>query len=92
MKKNIGIVFGGNSVEHEISILSFIQAMHAIDTEKYEVLPIYLTKTGSFGWGRILCLKTFQRNLNIMGLLFIKKRGAIHKRHRLYAVQVPKEA
>lgn len=51
MVTRIGIIFGGNSVEHEISILSAIQANHAIDKEKYEVYNIYLTKDGSFWVG-----------------------------------------
>lgn len=44
MKTKIGIFFGGNSVEHEVSIISALQAYHAIDHEKYDVLPIYITK------------------------------------------------
>ncbi len=80
MKKNIGIVFGGNSVEHEISILSFIQAMHAIDTEKYEVLPIYLTKTGEFWVGPNFCvLKTFQKKkFKHYRIAFHKKNGELY--------------
>lgn len=62
MRKRIGIIFGGNSVEHEISILSFIQISHAINREQYEILPIYLTKTGSFWVGPHFDeLKTFQK-------------------------------
>ncbi|MFV0288235.1 MAG: hypothetical protein ACK5HR_02110 [Mycoplasmatales bacterium] len=48
MKKNIGIIFGGNSVEHEISIITAIQAIENMDQEKYEVIPIYLTKNNKF--------------------------------------------
>lgn len=48
MKKRIGIVFGGSSVEHEISILSAIQAIHAVDKEKYDLYIIYQTKENSF--------------------------------------------
>lgn len=44
MKLNIGVIFGGKSVEHEISIITAIQAMDNIDKEKYEVIPIYITK------------------------------------------------
>lgn len=44
MKTKIGIFFGGNSVEHEVSIISALQAYHAIDHEKYDVIPIYITK------------------------------------------------
>lgn len=44
MKLNIGVLFGGKSVEHEISVITALQAMDNIDTEKYEIIPIYITK------------------------------------------------
>lgn len=44
MKVKIGVIFGGKSVEHEVSIISGIQAVNNIDKEKYDVIPIYLTK------------------------------------------------
>lgn len=44
MKLNIGVIFGGKSVEHEISVITALQAMDNIDTEKYEIIPIYITK------------------------------------------------
>lgn len=46
MKTNIGVFFGGRSTEHEISVISASQAMAAIDREKYDVTPIYITKQG----------------------------------------------
>ena len=44
MKLKIGVIFGGKSLEHEISIITALQAMENIDTDKYEVVPIYITK------------------------------------------------
>ena len=44
MKLKIGVIFGGNSLEHEISILTAIQAMDNLDEEKYEIIPIYIAK------------------------------------------------
>lgn len=44
MKLSIGVIFGGNSLEHELSILTAVQAMDNIDKERYEVIPIYITK------------------------------------------------
>ena len=46
MKTNIGVIFGGRSTEHEISVISASQAMAAIDREKYDVTPIYITNPG----------------------------------------------
>ena len=44
MKLNIGVIFGGKSLEHELSILTGLQVMDNIDKERYEVVPIYITK------------------------------------------------
>lgn len=54
MKTNIGVFFGGRSTEHEISVISASQAMHAIDREKYDVTPIYITKSGKWYTGDAL--------------------------------------
>ena len=44
MKIKVALMFGGKSVEHEVSVISGIQAFLAMDTEKYDVFPVYLTK------------------------------------------------
>jgi D-alanine-D-alanine ligase len=47
MKKlRVGILFGGRSGEHEISLLSAASVFNAIDKDKYEVVPIGITKEG----------------------------------------------
>lgn len=43
---NVAVFFGGDSVEHEVSIISAVQAMTHMNREKYNVLPIYLAKNG----------------------------------------------
>ncbi len=48
MKINVAVVFGGKSVEHEISIISAVQAINHIDKEKYNIYPIYITKNNEF--------------------------------------------
>lgn len=44
MKMKVAMLFGGKSVEHEVSVISGIQAIMNMDTEKYEVIPVYMTK------------------------------------------------
>lgn len=44
MKTTVALIFGGKSVEHEVSVISGIQAYMNMDTEKYDVIPVYLTK------------------------------------------------
>ena len=50
----IGIIFGGKSVEHELSVITAIQAMEYIDKDKYEIIPIYMTKDLQFYAGGML--------------------------------------
>ncbi len=47
MKTNIAVFFGCRSVEHEVSIISAVQAMRAINREKYDVTPVYVAKDGT---------------------------------------------
>jgi len=48
MKINLAVLFGGKSVEHEISVISALQAMNSVDKEKYKIFPIYMTKKNEF--------------------------------------------
>src|SRR5215471_7988192 len=45
-KLRVGILFGGRSGEHEVSLLSAASVLKAIDKNKYEVVPIGITKEG----------------------------------------------
>lgn len=46
MKLNVVVAFGGESVEHEISILSAMQVMQVMDQDQYEIIPLYIAKDG----------------------------------------------
>ena len=46
MKTNVAVFFGGRSVEHEVAVISAVQAMNFMDTEKYDITPVYITKNG----------------------------------------------
>lgn len=63
MKLKIGVIFGGRTVEHEISIITANQAITNINKEKYEIIPIYISKSGKMYTGeKLLDLKEY-RNL-----------------------------
>src|SRR6202046_3455833 len=47
-KLRVGILFGGRSGEHEVSLLSANSILKAIDRSKYEVVPIGITKQGQW--------------------------------------------
>lgn len=76
MKTNIGVFFGGRSTEHEISVISANQAMAAIDREKYDVTPIYISKEGKWYTGEKL---TDVRNFRDMNAL-IKECREVYMR------------
>ena len=63
MKINIAVFYGCRSVEHEVSIISAVQAMRAINREKYDVTPVYVTKEGEMYTGDCLFSIEEYRNL-----------------------------
>lgn len=72
MKTRLAVIFGGRSVEHEVSVISAIQAIMSLNTEKYDITPVYMTKKGEMyvgdGIGDIESYK------NIPGLLSKSER------------------
>lgn len=54
MKINLAVIFGGKSVEHEVSVISAVQAMASMNKEKYNIIPIYMTKANEFYTGEKL--------------------------------------
>ena len=54
MKIKVGVFFGGKSVEHEVSVISGIQALKAFNSEKYEAIPIYITKENELYTGEAI--------------------------------------
>ena len=54
MKIKVGVIFGGESVEHEVSVISAMQAMNKLDRDKYDVIPIYITKDREWYTGEML--------------------------------------
>lgn len=61
MKTTVGVFFGGRSTEHEISVISASQAIHALDADKYNVVPVYISKEGRMYTGdALLDLKAYR--------------------------------
>lgn len=63
MKTNVAVFYGCRSVEHEVSIISAVQAMRAMDSEKYGIIPVYVTKAGEMYTGDSLFAIEEYRNL-----------------------------
>ncbi len=66
MKIRVGVIFGGETVEHEVSIISAIQAMNKIDEEKYDIIPIYITKDREWYTGEMLREIDVYQDLNLI--------------------------
>ena len=66
MKIRVGVIFGGESVEHEVSIISAMQAINKLDLEKYEVVPIYITKDREWYTGEMLKDIEFYQDLSLI--------------------------
>src|SRR5574344_2035150 len=62
----LGVIFGGESVEHEVSIISAVQAMNKMDNEKYEIIPIYITKDREWYTGAALRDIELYQDLNLL--------------------------
>jgi len=54
MKKSIGVIFGGQSVEHEVSIISGLQVVENLDSNKFNITSLYIDKDGFWYHGDIL--------------------------------------
>jgi len=54
MKIRLGVIFGGETVEHEVSIITALQAMEHINKDKYDIIPIYITKDREWYTGKML--------------------------------------
>ena len=54
MKIKVGVIFGGETVEHEISVISAVQAMSYMNQEKYDIIPIYISKDRTWYSGKML--------------------------------------
>ena len=82
MKIRVAVLFGGESVEHEVSIISASQAMNALNPEKYEVVPVYISKDRDFYSGPELRnvqtftdMNTLKKNVPLVHL--VKKDGKV---------------
>lgn len=63
-KLQVGVIYGGRSVEHEVSIISALQAIRALPAERYEAVPIYISKQGQWYSGDALLDLANYKNLD----------------------------
>ena len=78
MKIKIGVFFGGNSVEHEVSVITALQAIENIDRNKYDIVPIYITKENKMYCGNFIGDITQYKNID--NLLHISSQVTLAQR------------
>ena len=66
MKIKLGVIFGGETVEHEVSIISALQALQNLNKDKYDIIPLYISKNRTWYTGdkltNIETFKNFENN------------------------------
>lgn len=82
MKTNVAVFYGCRSVEHEVSIISAVQAMRAINRDKYDVTPVYVTKDGEMYTSDSLFTIEEYRNLPALlkkcrKVFFVRENGSV---------------
>lgn len=93
MKIRVGVLYGGKTTEHEVSIITAVQAMGFLNKDKYEVIPMYLTKDNEMYTGEPLkemdvykepeLLKRYCKNVvcyNKNGCLTLQNKNGLFKR------------
>ena len=78
MKIKVGVFFGGKSVEHEVSIITALQAIENIDRNKYDVVPVYITKDNKMYCGNFI--SNIKEYKNIENLLHVSSQVTLAQR------------
>jgi len=53
-KQRVAVLFGGRSPEHDVSIVTGLQALEAIDSTRYDAFPVYISPQGEWLYGEAL--------------------------------------
>ena len=95
-KTRVGILFGGRSGEHEVSLLSAASVLQAIDRKKYDVIPIGITKEGRWVTAshaeRLLAGETSQKHLRAGDPESTAAAAVLRKGESVLVPPVPSEA
>lgn len=88
MKLHVGVFFGGKATEHEVSVISAIQAMENMDEERYEIVPVYISKDEVFYTSPLL--RDIENYKDLKGLLAKCNRITFDKDdHKLNLLKSP---
>lgn len=88
MKIRVGVFFGGKSVEHEVSVISGLQAYNSFNREKYEPIAIYITKENELYTGETIADIANYKNIPEL----LKKSTRVffmYEQNKLQLIQYP---
>jgi len=85
MKIKLCVLFGGRSVEHEVSIITALQAINNIDKNKYDIVPVYIAKDGSWYTGNMLLDMNIYKDMDL--LKRYAKEVVLYKRGEEFVLQ-----
>ena len=85
MKINLGVIFGGQTVEHEVSVISALQAIQNMNEDKYNIIPIYIAKDKSWYTGHML--RDIETYKNFEDLKRYSKKVVLCKNGEEYVLQ-----
>ena len=93
MKIRVGVLYGGKTTEHEVSIITAVQSMNNLNKEKYDVVPIYFTKDNDIYTGNALMDMDVYKDMSLLkrycsnvvmyskdGVLILQNKKGIFKR------------
>ena len=90
MKINVGVIFGGRSVENEISVITAAQTMAAMNVEKYNIVLIYISKEGHWYTGEKLRSTDNYRDMkSLLSSVEEVYLRPVYGDNRLYKVRKP---
>ena len=81
----VGVIFGGESVEHEVSIITAVQAMEFLDKNKYLVVPIYIGKDRNWYTGE--CLKSMETYKDLTLIPNLTKEVTLTRKDNEFVLQ-----
>ena len=88
MKTVVAVFFGGRSTEHEISVISANQAINAFNPDKYEIVPVYISKEGRWYTGRdLLTLSNYRDTKSLLEKATEVYMRPVFGDFKLYAVK-----
>ena len=87
---NVGVIFGGRSVENEISVITAAQTMAAMNVEKYNIVPIYISKEGHWYTGdKLRSTDNYRDMKSLLSSVEEVYLRPVYGDNRLYKVRKP---